>query len=62
VGGILLRFRRYALVKELAGRFVSSLDDDTASFGSATAEEKRRAIIFYGSWRFMMDWKPVDRV
>jgi hypothetical protein len=50
VGGILLRFRLYALVKDshLAAAFhPAACADRDSRCGNATAAEKRRAIIFF---------------
>ena len=59
LGGILLRFRLYALVKD------SHLAVATTPKGlwqrNSSREEKGYHFLF-GSWRFQMDRKPVDLV
>ncbi len=53
LGGILLRFRLYALVKDICG------DAETLWQRNSSREEKGYHYL-YGSWRLQMDWKPVD--
>ncbi len=70
LGGILLRFRLYALVKD-SHLAVALLFAALAIAGLghkrplATQQQRRReglSYFLYGSWRLIMDWKPIDHL